>query len=103
MENNNDLSVLLQQLPANASDEAAWLHRMGLVLNELILHDFNRLVQLLYRVDVSEKMVKELLQQHPEANAGLLLARLLLQRQQQKLASRNQFRNDAHIPDEERW
>lgn len=64
--------------------------RLALLLNDMILHDFESLVQLLYRVDVPENRLKQLLQQ-PHTDAGLLLANLLIERQEQKMALRKQF------------
>jgi hypothetical protein len=61
-------------------------------INELILHQFDRLVQLLYRMDVSEKKLKQLLQDHNDSDAGLLIAGMVLEREQQKMETRRQFR-----------
>jgi hypothetical protein len=72
-------------------------------LNELLLHDFAALVQLLYRVDVSEKKLKAVLQDNPGKDAGDLLAGLLLERQQEKIAAKNQFRFPTDASEEERW
>ena len=77
---------------------------LALLLNEMILHRFDLLVTLLYRVDVPEQDVKQQLREQPEADAGMLLAELLLQRQQQKNAARkNTAPGKDYIPDEERW
>ena len=95
---------MLQSLPANTAEENAWVNQLSVLINELILHDFNALLQLLYRVDVSEREVKSLLQQQPHQDAGMLLARMLLQRQKEKAALRRQFNQDSSgIPDEDRW
>jgi hypothetical protein len=39
-------------------------------INYLVMNDFNHLVQILYRIDVSEKKLKDLLIQNPGTNAG---------------------------------
>lgn len=104
MDEQCEIAALLHQMPATTAEEENWLHRLALLLNHLVMHDFNALVQLLYRVDVSEQTVKELLLQQPEEHAGLLLAHLLLNREQEKREARKQFKKDAtDIPDEERW
>jgi len=55
-------------------------------INELILTNFERLVQLLYRIDVSEEKLKKLLRQNPESDAGVIIASLIIERQKQKIA-----------------
>lgn len=71
-------------------------------VNELLQHDFPRLVQILYRVDVSETRLKELLRLYPQTDAGWIIADLLIDREKQKKTSREQFRkNDKSHADEE--
>ena len=78
--------------------------RLAALLNEMILHDFEALLQLLYRVDVPEQKVKQLLRQQPETDAGLLLAGMLIKRQQEKEVLRQKFQSDnTGIADEDRW
>ncbi|MBY0481078.1 MAG: hypothetical protein K2Q21_06970 [Chitinophagaceae bacterium] len=73
-------------------------------INQLIMKDFSRLVYLLYAVDVSENKLKQLLADHPNEDAGKLIALLMLERQEQKRKTREQFKKpDDEIPEEERW
>jgi len=72
-------------------------------INHLLVHDFNKLVQLLYRVDVSEKKLKELLQQNPNTDAAVIIADLVLQRQEEKVKSKQEFKSNEDISDEEKW
>ena len=73
-------------------------------INQLISKDFAKLVYLLYAVDVSEKKLKQLLAEHPNEDAGKLIALLILERQEQKKKSREQFKqNEEDIPDEDKW
>jgi hypothetical protein len=72
--------------------------------NELINTDFNHLVQLLYRIDISEKKLKEALRQNQEKDSGKLLAELTIERQLQKIKSRQQYNKpDENISDDEKW
>lgn len=88
----------------NTRRSAADTERLAALLNELILHDFEGLIYLLYRVDVPEWEVRTMLQQEPKADAGKLLAGLLLQRQAAKELTRKHLRqNDEYIPEDERW
>lgn len=72
-------------------------------INHLILHDFNRLLQILYTVDVSEQKLKSILQEKPETDAAELIADLLIERQQQKIATKKSFRQDSDISEDEQW
>lgn len=56
-------------------------------INHLILHDFDRLIQILYSVDVEEKKLKELLKAQPATDAATLITDLIIQRQEQKSAA----------------
>lgn len=72
-------------------------------INHLINNNFEQLVQLLYRLDVPEKKLKEALAVQP-SNAATVIADFIIQRQLQKIQTRNQFKQDSSdIPDEERW
>ena len=72
-------------------------------MNHLLLHDFDKLVQILYRVDVDERKLKELLEQNRETDAAMIIADLLIQRQEEKIKSREAFKSNDDIPDEEKW
>jgi hypothetical protein len=88
----------LQQLEKLSMDE------LIVFINHLIAKDFSKLIHLLYAVDVSEKKLKTLLSQHPTEDAGKIIALLLLERQEQKRKSREQFKQkDEDIPEDEKW
>ncbi len=71
-------------------------------ISYLINHDFSRLLQLLYTVDVDEQSLKTILLQQPDRDAAETIAALILARQKEKIETRQQFRN-SHMPDDERW
>ena len=50
------------------------------MINELIKEDFSKLVQLLYRIDVSEAKLKNILEANPNENAGKLIAEVVIER-----------------------
>jgi hypothetical protein len=81
-----------------------WYHQLKAVVNDLINHDFDALLQLLYRVDVSEPKLRTMLQQLPGNDAAEIITNLLVERHLQKIKSRreNQQRDES-ISDEERW
>lgn len=72
-------------------------------VNHLLVHDFGRLVQILYRVDVNEFTLRRLLQEQPGTDAAEIIANLLLERQEQKIRTRQSFRPGDNIPEEDKW
>ncbi|HLX92886.1 MAG TPA: hypothetical protein VKR32_14470 [Puia sp.] len=73
-------------------------------INTLIDGGFERLVQILYRIDVDEKKVKKILQDNPGEDAGSLIASLIIQRQREKIRTQSLFnQGEKHNSDEERW
>ena len=49
-------------------------------INDCIQHDFNKLVQLLYRIDVAENKLKNILQSNPNEDAAKLIAAVIIER-----------------------
>ena len=76
--------------------------QMADFINELIEKDFSRLVQLLYRLDVSEDKLKSVLIEHPTGDAGVLIAQLIMERIAQREIAKNMFTQKAEIPEEEK-
>ena len=73
-------------------------------VNHLILTDFEKLVSILYRVDVSEQKINTVLKMHADQNAAELIVDLLLERAAQKIKSREQWgQRDDSISEEEKW
>jgi hypothetical protein len=69
----------------------------------LIDHDFSRLVQLLYRLDVSEDKLKKVLLDNPEGDAAGMIAKLLMERMEQSRRTKEMFPPQADIPEDEKW
>jgi len=73
-------------------------------INELVNTDFQKLVLILYRMDVSELKLKQFLIDNPSADAGIIIADLMIERQAEKIKSREQYsKRDENINDEEKW
>ena len=88
-------------LPAGSPDN---LHdNLSKAINRLILQDFNFLINALYRLDISEKKVKDVLKATSDQDAGDLIAGLIIERQLEKLRTRGLFNKQEDIPDEEKW
>ena len=60
-------------------------------INECIKHDFNKLVQLLYRIDVSEEKLKSILQLNPNEDAAKLISAVIIERLAATKAARASF------------
>jgi hypothetical protein len=73
-------------------------------INQLINEDFEKLVFLLYRIDVDEARMRALLATNENNNSAQLLADLVLERQLQKIKSRRDFnQRDSASSTEEKW
>ena len=73
-------------------------------INHLISHDFEKLVFNLYRIDVNEARMRALLAEKDGENAAALIADLIIERQLQKIKSRQQFRQrDNSINENDKW
>lgn len=99
------IDPLLQQLSVGSSpaEKEAIEQRLTDCLNYLLVHDFASLVQILYRVDVNEQKLKQVLSEQPETDAAALIAGLLMQRQEEKLKAKSSFPYNDSIPEDEKW
>lgn len=78
--------------------------KLILLINELINKDFQALVQLLYRVDVNENKIRLYLNQKTNEDAASVLADLVIERQLEKIKSRETFKStNKNKTDEEKW
>lgn len=94
-----DITLMVQ-----GNDAALFRQRLAAYVNRLITGDFNKLVYILYRLDISEKRLKQLLASQQQTDAGLVIANMIIERQLQKIQSRKQYRvQDDSIPEEEKW
>ena len=91
------------QLPEQISMEEIQ-EKLSAHINRLIQQNFEQLINLLYRIDVSEPKIKSLLQLQPGTNTGDIIADLIIERQLQKIRSRRQFKtNNDNFTDEGKW
>ena len=94
-----NLSASLQ--PANNSGIR---EQIIALVNTLINEDFHSLIQLLYQIDVSENKIRSCLQNDTDKLSADIIADLIIERQLQKIKSRQVFssKNDM-FSDEEKW
>lgn len=95
----------LLDLPAIVQGKDA--HEKEALLTQAVAHlletDFPRLCQILYRVDVDERLLKEALEVS-DAPPAEIITRLLLERQKQKVALRARYTGASDdIPEEDKW
>ncbi len=107
MENNELILSINTELALSLPEKISYkeLHiLLTACINDLIKNDFEKLVTYLYRIDVSEQKLKSLLQQNPGEDAGLIISTLIIERQEQKIKTRKQFKEDnKNIDPEEKW
>lgn len=73
-------------------------------IQQLINNHFEQLVSLLYRLDVNEKKLKQVLAVSNGEGAAGIIADLIIERQLQKIESRKLFaKNNDDIHEDEKW
>ena len=73
-------------------------------INQLINENFEKVISLLYRIDVNENKLRQVIQFNPGEDAGKLIASLIIERQLEKIKTRrNMSRDDNSFNSEERW
>lgn len=95
---------VFQSVDEHALKDERLFRELADYLNGLALHDFEKLVQLLYRVDVSEMKLRKMLQDKTGSDVGELIAALMIERQIQKIRSRKD--SGSHFTEEsgeEKW
>jgi hypothetical protein len=83
--NNSVLDDVISCTDIAVLNDNLLIQQLADYINQLILVNFERLVQLLYRIDVSEAKVKYLLKENPDEDAGRIIALLIIERQIQKI------------------
>jgi hypothetical protein len=102
---NDDLEIHIEKLRTDLSltKDKQFKLQLEHMVNLLLQNDFHRLVQLLYRLDVSETKLKDLLHANPQTDAAIIISELIIERQVQKLKFKQQYNSNTDIPDEEKW
>jgi hypothetical protein len=81
-----------------------WLSALSIRINDLILNNFDKLIFVLYRLDINELNLIKLLKNYPDSDAGKLIGELIIERQLQKIKTREAFRqDDINIDENEKW
>lgn len=84
-------------------DSLCFQNQLAARINHFIQNDFTGLINILYRVDIDELKLKQALQANPGEDAGQIIAKLIIERQLQKIETREKLRRDSNIDEEEKW
>ena len=107
MKNNELVQLLNEELAIELPEKISFKEireQISQNVNNLIVNDFQKLVSILYRVDVSESKLKQLLKEENHEEAGKIIAELIIERQLQKIKTRQQFKlPDKNIDESEKW
>ena len=100
--------IMLQQqglIPVTSSfTYSVLIDELANHLNELLVHNFAALIQLLYRLDIPEQKLKATLANDTQTPAARQMAILVLDRQIEKMKTRRLYMsNKEDIAEEDRW
>ena len=106
---NPALITLTEQLAmvteASSLKDKILFNVLSVAINELAKNDFEKLITVLYRMDIDEQRLRALLSREKNINAGELIAGMMIERQIQKIESRKLHKSQPppDITDEELW
>jgi hypothetical protein len=87
---------LLDIIPKEENDNVDLEKALAVYLDKLIISDFNLLISILYRIDIAqENAVLALSENVNKETPGKTIAKLIIQRQKQKLYYRNFYKNKS--------
>jgi hypothetical protein len=80
------------------------LQSLALKINDLLNNDFQKLISLLYRMDINESKLRRLLEENKNTDAGLIIAKMMIEREAQKIKSRKESsKKNNQDSSEEKW
>jgi len=106
VDQNESIKEVANELGITILENNFQVNRQALInrINELIQTDFQKLILILYRVDVNEDKLRYFIKENSEENAASIIADLLIERQAQKIIFRKQFgKRDNDIDENEKW
>lgn len=106
MDSSNDtvaekLFALTNRRDAENTDQLK--EQLAAYINELIIKDFPSLIQLLYRIDVDEKKLKNILQQQQHTDAAIVISELIIERQMRKKEMKQRSEKPGDTNEDELW
>jgi hypothetical protein len=108
MESKEPLILLASELGLSEThpDPAQLRESIERRISELISTDINRLILLLYRLDVNEKKLTAALEENTGSDTAAVITSLVIERQMQKAVSKKTdhgFRRDENISEDDKW
>ena len=107
MENKELIQLVNEEMAIDLPEQISFneiREQLSKYINDLIVNDFQKLVSLLYRIDINESRLKKLLQEENHEDAGKVIADLIIQRQLEKIKTRQQFKQpNENIDESEKW
>ncbi|MEP6615502.1 MAG: hypothetical protein ABJA57_02935 [Ginsengibacter sp.] len=102
---NSLIEILNSEFGADfpVSSEQHLIESLTSFINEMITTDFQKLVAILYKVDVNENKLKQMLLENAGENAPRIIATLIIERQLQKIETRAKFKDRPFSDEEEKW
>ena len=80
------------------------LQSLALKIHDLLNNDFQKLISLLYRMDINESKLRRLLEENKNTDAGLIIAKMMIEREAQKIKSRKEsMKKNNQDSTEEKW
>ncbi len=98
-----DIFLLSEEKNISLLQDKNTRSRLVEYINNLIIDDFEGLINILYRIDINEEKLKDMLRQSPDTETANIIADLIINRQIQKLRARQLFTDFKDIPDDEKW
>lgn len=90
-----EIVIADQPAPQNDQNYEQLKKDLADYLNDLLVSDYNKLISILYRIDIAqEKAVAELAKNAENESPGETLARLIIERQLQKIETRRKYRKE---------
>lgn len=96
---NNELNI---SLPISLSGGMI-LSELAFIINNLINSDFQRLVFILYRLDINESRLKKILDINMGKDAAIIISKLIIERELQKISTRKEYSKRDDFNKEEKW
>ena len=91
------------ELEQTLFDGAQFEAKLAMMIEQLLEKDFARLINILYRLDVDEEKLKFQLGNEGAPDAARIIARLIIERQLEKMQTGWQQAKGENIPDEDKW
>lgn len=100
----NEIVQVVNESFSLEATESNFVNFLTEKINYLIVHDFNKLIYILYRADINETKLNKLLAENKKEDAGKIIAALFIQRQLEKIKSREENSSkNMDINEEDRW